>query len=196
MPYEQTILVIRNTLQAVFAEMDQWFERPEELRRFKPAAGGWSVNQVLEHISLTNHFLMLTLRKWVAVAQRRASRGDRIPEGESDLQRLDIIGQRGSFLWVRPEHMEPTGKPTCSEVRAILQGQLRECLGLLEEMGTGKGALCQIRMTVNDLGKIDLYQWLYFLGQHARRHLQQMAAVEREFQEATMAGSKMPVRET
>src|SRR5215472_3819747 len=104
MPYEQTIPVIRETLRAVFAEVDGWFDRPEELRRFKPASGGWSVNQVLEHITLTNHFLMLTLRKWVAIALRRASRGDRVPEGESDLQRLEVIGQRGSFSWVRPEH--------------------------------------------------------------------------------------------
>jgi hypothetical protein len=40
-------------------------------------------------------------------------------------------------------------------------------------------------MSVNDLGKIDLYQWLYFLGQHARRHLQQMQEVEREFGKTT-----------
>jgi len=36
-------------------------------------------------------------------------------------------------------------------------------------------------MTVNALGKIDLYQWLFFLSQHARRHLQQLAAIEAEF---------------
>jgi hypothetical protein len=36
-------------------------------------------------------------------------------------------------------------------------------------------------MSVNDLGKIDLYQWLCFLAQHARRHLHQLRAVEGEF---------------
>jgi hypothetical protein len=36
-------------------------------------------------------------------------------------------------------------------------------------------------MSVNALGRIDLYQWLYFLAQHARRHLQQMASIEEEF---------------
>jgi hypothetical protein len=181
MSYEQTIRVLRDTLRTVFAEVDGWFDRPEELRQFKPESGGWSVNQVLEHISLTNHFLMLTLRKWVVIARRRVSHGARIPEGESDLQRLEVIGQRGSFAWVRPEHMEPTGRPTSDEVRATLRRQLAECLDLLDQMGRGEGALCQVGMTVNDLGKIDLYQWLYFLAQHARRHLQQMAAAEREF---------------
>jgi hypothetical protein len=36
-------------------------------------------------------------------------------------------------------------------------------------------------MSVNNLGKIDLYQWLYFLAQHSRWHLQQMAMNERLF---------------
>jgi hypothetical protein len=188
MPYEQTTLVIRETLRVVFDEVDAWFDRPEGLRQFKPSSGGWSVDQVLEHITLTNHFLMLTLRKWVAIALRRASRGDGVPEGESDLQRLDVIGQRGSFAWVRPDHMEPTGQPTSGEVRATLRRQLDECLSLLDRMGGGEGSLCLVRMSLNDLGKIDLYQWLYFLAQHARRHLQQMAAAEREFQQS--AGGK------
>jgi hypothetical protein len=36
-------------------------------------------------------------------------------------------------------------------------------------------------MPVNALGRIDLYQWLFFIVQHARRHLQQMASTEAEF---------------
>lgn len=180
MPYERTVAAVRQSLIDTFAEVDRWFDRPEDVRRFKPAAGGWSIDQVLEHVSLTNHFLMLTLRKWVEIAGRRAARGDPIGDGESDLRRLDVIGRRGSFGWVRPEHMEPTGRPTPAEVRATLRRQVAECLDLLGCLGRGEGSLCQIRMTVNDLGKIDLYQWLYFLTQHARRHLAQMAAAELE----------------
>jgi hypothetical protein len=180
MPYKRTIAAVRLALSDVFAQVDRWFDRPPELRAFKPASGGWSIDQVLEHITLTNHFLMLTLRKWADIVSRRAARGVPIPEGESDLSRLDVIGQRGSFSWIRPEHMEPTGQPTSGEVRATMQRQLAECQAILERLARGEGALCQIRMTVNDLGKIDLYQWLYFLAQHALRHLQQMDAIAQE----------------
>lgn len=38
-------------------------------------------------------------------------------------------------------------------------------------------------MTVNDPSKIDLYQWLFYLARHARRHLQQPAAIDAEFLE-------------
>src|SRR5204862_387888 len=82
------------------------------------------------------------------------------PDGESNLIRLDIIGERGSFGWVRPEHMEPTGMPTSGEVRARMRQQVGECLDLLTRMANGEGALCKVSMSVNDLGKIDLYQWL------------------------------------
>lgn len=156
------------------------FDRPGELRRFKPASGGWSVDQVLEHVTLTNHFLLLTLGKWVGIAEQRARRGDPVPGGESDLDRLLVIGDRGSFGWVRPKHMTPTGVPSPAEVRATLRRQLGECLIQLERLGGGVGALCRVTMTVNSLGKIDLYQWLFFLAQHARRHLAQLRAIEIE----------------
>jgi hypothetical protein len=57
MSYEQTIRTVRDALCAVFARVDAWFDRDEALRRFRPASGGWSVDQLLEHITLTNRFL-------------------------------------------------------------------------------------------------------------------------------------------
>jgi DinB superfamily len=78
--------------------------------------------------------------------------------------------------------MEPTGRPSPAEVRDRLRQQLGECLTLLERLGGGARALCRVTMTVNGLGKIDLYQWRFFLAQHARRHLQQMAAIAVEFE--------------
>jgi hypothetical protein len=188
MAYDRTTRAVRDALCTILARVDAWFDRCEELGRFRPASGGWTVDQVLEHITLTNRFLMLTLRKWARTAEHRASRGDPIPQGESDLGRLEVIGERGSFTWVRPEHMEPAGAPP-SEVRATLRQQLGECLILLERLAGGLGALCRVTMTVNGLGKIDLYQWLHFLAQHARRHLQQLEAIEAEFVSGTAGTS-------
>jgi hypothetical protein len=184
MPYQATIAAVRQALTSIFNEVDAWFDRPEALRRFEPGSGRWSVEQILEHVTLTNHFLMLVIRRRAEQAVRKTERGEPIPQGESDLARLDIIGERGSFGWVRPEHMEPTGLPTPAEVRDRMRRQVAECLELLARMGNGEGALCQVRMSVNALGRIDLYQWLYFLAQHARRHLHQMQEVEREFKSA------------
>lgn len=173
-PYQKTIAKVRQALTDIFADVDRWFDRPEEIRRFRPPSGGWSIDQILEHVTLTNHFLMLVIHRWTEKAIREVQRGVPVPVGESELAILDIIGERGSFAWVRPEHMEPTGVPSSTEVRAQMRQQVADCLDLLRQLESGAGALCKVRMSVNDLGKIDLYQWLYFLAQHARRHLHQM----------------------
>jgi hypothetical protein len=180
LPYDRTIDIIREKLGSVFGKLDTWFDRDSKQRAKKPASGGWSMDQILEHITLTNRFLMLTLRKWIEIAEQRAKRGDQIIADESDLQRLESIGQRGTFSWIRPEHMEPSGEMACAEVRGLLQQQLTECNRLLDRMKGGIGSLCRVTMTVNDLGKIDLYQWLFFLAQHAQRHLQQLEAIDLE----------------
>lgn len=178
--YVRTIGAVRAALLDAFAEVDTWFDRPAEVRAFQPTSGGWTIDQVLEHISLTNHFLMLTLRKSVDTAVTRAARGEQIPDRESDLDRLSAIGERGSFPWIRPEHMVPTGATASEDVRALLHRQKDECLTLLDRIGHGEGALCHLKMSVNALGRIDLYQWMYFIAQHAHRHLEQMASAEAE----------------
>jgi hypothetical protein len=36
-------------------------------------------------------------------------------------------------------------------------------------------------MTVNDLGKIDVYEYIHFLAQHGQRHLAQMQKKQAEY---------------
>ena len=180
MTHDDTARAVGDALRAAFAGLDARFDRPAESLHFRPAAG-WTPAQVLEHVALTNRFLLLTLAKHAATAQKRARRGDPVPEAASDLARLEAIGERGSFAWVRPDHMEPTGVPGLNEVRATLRTQLAECLAVLDRLAGGVGTLARVTMTVNGLGKIDLYQWLHFVALHARRHLQQLDAIESEY---------------
>ena len=41
--------------------------------------------------------------------------------------------------------------------------------------------LYKTTMSVNGLGKIDVYHYIYFLVQHAQRHISQMKKVAAEF---------------
>lgn len=131
----------------------------------------------------------MTVQKWSRIAIKRSGRGDPAPTSESDLNRIEIIGERGSFGWERPEHMEPKSEATSSEVRRLIREQLGECMIALERLRGGTGAQCKITMTVNALGKIDLYQWLYFIAQHAKRHLAQLSEIEAEFYKASTAAA-------
>lgn len=176
MSHSSTVAAVRQSVTDVFRRVDDCFDWPADVRAFRPESGGWTIDEILEHVSLANHYLMVTWRKAVDTALRRVAEGESIPGGESDLERLRPIGERGTFRWVRPAHMEPHGATPGNEVRARLRRQVEECLALLDRIPDGEGASFRLHMSVNGLGRIDLYEWLYFLVQHARRHLQQVAA--------------------
>ncbi len=41
-PYRETIAEVRDTLTSVFNGVDAWFNRPEDVRAFRPPDGGWT----------------------------------------------------------------------------------------------------------------------------------------------------------
>lgn len=182
-PYNATIDTVRRELTQTFAAVDLWFDRPGTLRAYRPNDGGWTIDEILEHITLTSHFLLIIIRKGCNKALRRAQTRPPL-SGESDFGRLLTLSGNQSLRWERPDHMEPSGRRTSDEIRRLMDGQLQECLGLLDLMRNGEGSLCTVRMSVNDLGKMDMYQWLLFLAQHARRHLRQMQENETEYRQS------------
>jgi hypothetical protein len=182
-PYSATVEQVGALLRSTFEQADEWFDRPAALRACKPSNGGWSIDEILEHVTLTSHFLMIVIRNSARKALKRAAAGAPIPEGESDLGLLEPIGRRGSFSWSRPEHMIPTGAVPSGQVRERMREQTRECLEILERLRGGEGSLFTVRMSVNGSGRLDVYQWLCFLAQHARRHLDQMREVEAEWRD-------------
>lgn len=183
MPYRKTIQVVQQTLSQAIVELDTWFEQSGESRLYKPADGGWTINEILEHTTLTSHYLLIIIRKGCEKALKRAARGEQILEGESDLNRLSSIGHPDAFPWIRPEHMEPTGSLPLAEIRARAHTQYQECLAILTSLKQGEGSLYSVRMSVQNLGKMDMYQWLYFLALHQKRHIIQIERVYQEWQQ-------------
>ena len=166
-----TAEAVHAALVQMFSDLDGWFDHPpRELRARAGYPGAWTAAEHLEHVSLVNHFLLLTISKGCAKALKRAGSLP-LPQGESDLVPLFPIADPDAFPWSPPSHMEPAGTREHEELRALLRAQCRQCLELLAGMPAGEGRLCTIRMSVHDLGRLDMYQWLYFLAQHARYHL-------------------------
>lgn len=177
MNIKSIIAEIRISLEENFAATDRWFEVQQAVRSFRPASGGWTIDEVLEHVSITNHYLLILAMKGAEKAIRRAETEnleEALQQYTFHRDKLTEVGIHQSFTWVRPAHMEPTGEKTPDEVRGLLKEQLNQCLQILERLKNGEGVLCKTTMTVNDLGKIDVYEYLYFIGQHAHRHLAQM----------------------
>jgi hypothetical protein len=166
---------VESALQAAFRQLDACFDlQPSELEGCPEHQGAWSIAEHLEHVCLANHFLLLTIAKGCRKAAGRAAALP-IPEGDSDLDLLAPVAVPGAFEWLPPSHMLPTGKRPLFELRPELHRQLAACLQLLAGMPRGEGRLCTVGMSVHGLGKLDMYQWLYFLAQHAAYHLAMIA---------------------
>lgn len=167
----ETPTKVRLALRQVFSLLDARFDLPVAELEFRLACSeAWTILEHLEHVCLCNQFLLLTITKGCAKARRRASEGQ-LPEGESDLALLSTIALPGAFDWPPPSHMIPTGTRTPAELRTQLNYQRDQCMELLAGMPSGEGRLCSIWMSVHALGRLDMYQWLYFLAQHAKYHL-------------------------
>lgn len=169
MPFENTIRRVHDELIATFDRLDTYFDFPLKVREYRPWVDAWTIDEILEHITLTNHFLLITLQKSLKKVLKRVQSKPIIAQ-ESDLERIVQIGDPDAFIWLRPKHMEPTRQISSHDVRYKLRQQKDECLWILNQIRRGEGSLHQVRMSVQNLGRLDMYEWLYFLIQHARRH--------------------------
>ncbi|MFB9324563.1 DinB family protein [Paenibacillus aurantiacus] len=183
MTIETTIRFIEDELARTRIAYDSWFDVQPELLGYKPKEG-WSIEEILEHVTLTNQFLLILIRKGKNKAKELAAKKDlqqAVLDYTYNLDELDQIARHKSFVWIRPEHMEPVGSIPLSQIKSKLEEQVKECQDILHEIPNGEGILYQTTMSVNALGKIDVYQYIYFLCQHAKRHLVQMQKVRDEF---------------
>jgi len=182
---------LRSFVTDTFAQIDTWFDQPADLRAFSPADGGWTTDEVLIHIGLTNHYLLILIEKGTAKALANTQGIDLAAElarYQFPHAKLAAIGTLHAFDWVRPAHMEPRDHPQpLPAVRQQLRTQVAQTLACLDRLPNGEGVLYHTTMTVNGLGKINVYEYIYFLAQHARRHLTQMQDNAAEYVAAGIA---------
>ncbi|AZB08683.1 DinB family protein [Chryseobacterium sp. G0162] len=67
---------IRNHLSLSFNEVDGWFDKDGTTLNYQPSNGGWSVQQILEHIYLTNFYLLILIEKGSKKAMRNSLKLD------------------------------------------------------------------------------------------------------------------------
>src|SRR5688572_32255268 len=96
---------IRTDMDGIYSKIYDWFNVSEELMNYSPENGGWNIRQVLEHISLTNHFLLILIRKGVQGSLKKSAAMDYpylLANYDLDWDKLREIGTHGSFEWNRP----------------------------------------------------------------------------------------------
>lgn len=173
---------IKTHLKLSFDEVDKWFEKDEKTLNALPANGVGRFNRFWNIFTLPTFICSFSLKK-----DQKAMRNyleldlnSEIKNYSFDNEKFEKVGEHGAFEWIRPEHMEPKGELSLSEIRNLMSQQYDQCLSYLDLMKNGEGLLCKTTMTVNGLGKINGYEYIYFLSLHAQRHLTQMRKNESE----------------
>jgi DinB superfamily len=157
-------LILRAAVDSI--SPDRWQRRP--------SPEGWSVAEVLEHLSLVEFRLanLFTTKLAEARAQGLAAEPDDTP---LDLMRgMDGVGDREQKV-ATGEVMQPKAGLDGSAAWAALDDARRAMRAALI---SGDGlALGQISHPHPRFGPLDLYQWAAFLGWHEARHAAQIREI-------------------
>lgn len=173
--WTDAIAVLRSGLDEALGALVAACAWPAARLAHRPAPDAWSPAEVLEHVALTDHFLLLLLDKIADKAQRRRNRGVPWPAHPPRFEHIQELAPRERG-WDAPAHMRPTGEPTIDHVRTRLVDDRRRALALLDAFPCGEGTLHRIRMSEvgGDDDRLDLYQYLELLRVHASRHVRQL----------------------
>ncbi|HET6761614.1 MAG TPA: DinB family protein [Gemmatimonadaceae bacterium] len=137
----------------------------------RASADGWSVAEILDHLSMVEAGIARLIAKRAGRA-REAGLRDEIST-ESVLASFDQ--QRATLdnsIMQAPATVRPRANVDIKEALDGLESS-REALRAAAVAADGL-SLGEIKHTHPLLGELDLYQWLIFVGQHERRHRKQI----------------------
>jgi DinB superfamily len=177
-PQEVHIAVSKELISA-HDRVHAWFFHPPQVRAWLPKDDRWSIDEILHHITLTNHYLLILIDKATQKSLNARARGEQLV-WPIDYQLIPVALQDAdvlrAFTWHRPDHMDPRLHPATGDVKDLMRAQLARCNDLLGSLEGGWGNWCKTTMSVNAIGKIDVYQYIVFFCKHIHRHCAQMEA--------------------
>ena len=137
---------------------------------FKAAPDKWSVAETLEHIAVSEEFLLANVKKDVMKAP--AGPADR-DTAKIDALVLAAIPDRSRKAQAPPE-LVPKGRWTPAETLDHFLKSRAETIAFVQSTP-------DLREHVSDspIGqKLDAYEWLLFIGAHSERHTKQIVEVK------------------
>lgn len=171
-PIRRWVQDLTLALERDFRALAPWLDVPEPAWSRRPHPAAWSVAEVLEHVTLTNRYLLLLVDKLHARCRRRLDAGQPAAQEPPDLELLERLATR-ELRWRHPAHMTPTGAARRDELACALEAQRERCLQVARGLPAGGGSLASARFSVVD-ARLDLYQYLRVIGLHLARHRRQL----------------------
>jgi uncharacterized damage-inducible protein DinB len=142
---------------------------------FRPPSGGWTIAEILEHISIVEgqllQLIVSLLKKTEQTTEAHA------PAQPFDISLQSIIEEGRTQKYTTRDKYVPTGRVTVPESL----GKLRDYNAQLVAL---KPRLESVDLTISTFphwtfGQLNLGQWLAFIVHHEERHLVQIQSILR-----------------
>lgn len=152
---------------------------PVELREARPSEQSWSAAEVLEHLARVEKGVAKLVALKVGELQSTPEPPRETPEMVAITDaRFGVLANRANRIEA-PDRVVPEGEMSAESARAALM----ETRGiLLDQLHAGDGlAYSTVIHPHPFLGSLDLYEWVYFIGAHERRHAEQVRELAAHF---------------
>lgn len=140
---------------------------------FSPAAAGWSIGEILDHLCLAERSITRTVSR---IFQQAAGRGLVRDQEAEPVSRPTIDEARLEAPATAPESALPLPDRPLERLLAGLE-ESRERLLEVSHRADGR-AVGPVTAQHFQLGDLDFYQWLLVAGAHERKHLDQIRRIK------------------
>jgi hypothetical protein len=157
----------RGKLTATVADL------PDSELNFRPAENAWTVAELVEHVAKTEASIIPLVFRLLKNAEAEGAKSDGTINPPISLVEQNEIARTTKFQ--APEMIRPEGTASVSESLAKL-AESRETLGSLRARLEAVD-LSNTAFPHPAFGKLNLYQWLAFIGLHEGRHFEQIEKI-------------------
>ena len=140
---------------------------------FKPMSGGWSINEVLEHLVIVEAPLVRLITTLTDKAE--SATGPNPPMHTFEVSLEPHLERSRTEKYVTRENYNPKNIQNALASLSALRQVQSELLKLRPRLETVDPTLVRFPHWI--FGPLDLAQWLAFVGIHDERHLQQINAI-------------------
>lgn len=166
---------IRKELIRSISGLDAWFDKDNSLLELRAAEGSKTVRELIEEVAGINRHLLGLIDLGRTMAGNEDLSG--VPAAEYCL----MVEEINEALMGKPFEWQlsyqPLTKPSLEDVRYEIREQLDRCLIHLELLMEGEGNPFKTNLSVANIGRLDVYQSIYFLALHVRRFLCELDAI-------------------
>lgn len=161
---------IEDTRARLFERAALLTPEQEEARAY---AEGWSVREIIEHLSLVEKQIVRLATLMLMKAETAGEKAS--PDGRIGPISLDRIAERASReKYQAPETARPTGAPVTDSL-AVMRASREALHGLRTRFEVTN--LSSVSYPHPVFGPLNLYEWFVMIGVHEERHLRQIEAI-------------------